>query len=104
MTSLLSFHPALEVLVFSLVKLPSLLPGMPTADNILMVLSSTNKDHPLLLVESPDSLERIFTGQHFDKKSQLCLKSEISPELEVIVQKHRASEREPRVPPRPGEL
>lgn len=79
--------------MFSLVKLPSLLPGMPTADTILMVPNSTDKAHPLLQAESPDSLVRIFTGQHFEKKSQPCLKSGISPELEVIVQKHRTTER-----------
>lgn len=30
------------------------------------------------------SLARIFTGQHFEKKSQPCLKSEISPKLESL--------------------
>lgn len=71
--------------MFSLVKLPRLLPGMLTADTILMVPSSTNKAHSLFQVGSSDSLVRIFTGQNIEKKSQSCLKSQISSELEVIV-------------------
>lgn len=67
--------------MFSSVKLPRLLPGMPTADTILMVLSSTYKAHSLVQAGSPNSLVRIFTSQYFEKISQLCLKSQTSPDL-----------------------
>lgn len=67
--------------MFSLVKLPRLLPGMATADTTLSVPSSTYKAHPLVQAGSPNSLVRIFTSQHFEKKSQFCLKSQTSPEL-----------------------
>lgn len=67
--------------MFSSVKVPRLLPGMPTADTTLTVLSSTYKTHALVQAGSPNSLLMIFTSQYLEKKYQLCLKSQTSPEL-----------------------